>query len=161
MIRHGEPTLSGVFLGSLDPGLSETGWKQARAIQLDSAWPVYASPLRRAQETASVFRTPVTLIEEFREISYGPWEGLRWDEIEQRFPEEAARKLADWLGYTVPGAESWSAFRKRVAVGLRRIEGSAIVVAHLGVNSVLRELSSGESPLNFQQDYGGLVRLKL
>jgi broad specificity phosphatase PhoE len=52
LIRHAEPSLRGVFLGSTDIGLSEVGLSEARALKLDFDWPVYVSPMRRATETA-------------------------------------------------------------------------------------------------------------
>ena len=165
IVRHGEPTLRGVFLGALDPGLSEVGWQQASRLALELAveneWPVFASPLRRAAETASRIGKPVIWIEEFREIGYGPWEGLTWAQIEERYPEEAGRKSEDWFAYTVPGAESWSDFQARVQAGLRRIGVPAIIIAHLGVNSVLRETITGESAMTFTQDYCEIVKLTL
>ncbi len=164
IVRHGEPTLRGVFLGALDPGLSELGWQQASQLVVEGKWPIYASPLRRAAETASCVSRlgkPVIWIEEFREIGYGPWEGMTWAEIEERYPEEAARKSEDWFGYTVPGAESWSDFQARVQEGLRQIAVPAIVIAHLGVNSVLREAITGESAMSFTQEYCEIVKLIL
>ena len=171
IVRHGEPRLRGVFLGALDPSLSEVGWQQASQfvveLAVESEWPIFASPLRRAAETASCLSClscpgkPVIWIEEFREIGYGPWEGLTWAEIEERYPEEARRKSEDWFGYTVPGAESWSNFQVRVQTGLRRIAVPAIIIAHLGVNSVLRETITGEPAVTFTQDYCEIVRLTL
>ena len=163
IVRHGEPTLHGVFLGTLDPVLSDKGRMQAQALaaSIGEGLAVYASPLRRAAETAAFLGQPVTSIEEFREISYGPWEGLRWAEIEERFPQEARRKIDDWFGYTVEGAETWPHFRARVQFGLRRVQPSSVVVAHLGVNSVLRELITGQPAMNFIQDYCEIVELTL
>ncbi|MFN8941856.1 MAG: histidine phosphatase family protein, partial [Acidobacteriota bacterium] len=50
LVRHAEPTLRGVFLGSSDPPLSPTGLAQAQALSRPPL-PIYASPLRRAVET--------------------------------------------------------------------------------------------------------------
>ncbi len=159
IVRHGEPTLRGVFLGVLDVGLSEEGRRQAAGLAIEEDWPVYASPMQRAAETAEALGRPVTYVEEFREIGYGDWEGLNWAEIERRFPDEARLKMADWFGYTVAGAESWDGFRARVKAGLLRISEPAIVVAHLGVNSVLREATTGEAAASFEQGYCEIVRL--
>ena len=159
IVRHGEPTLSGVFLGALDPSLSEEGRRQAARLVIDENWPVYVSPMLRAAETAAALGRPMIYVEDFREIGYGSWEGLTWAEIEARYPEEARLKTSDWFGHTVAGAESWEGFRARVATGLRRIKTPAIVVAHLGVNSVLREATTGEAAVSFQQGYCEIVRL--
>ena len=56
LIRHAQPEMHGRIYGRLDPALSATGRAQARAlvaglrgVKLEA---VYASPLRRALETA-------------------------------------------------------------------------------------------------------------
>lgn len=159
ILRHGEPTLRGVFLGSLDPGLTELGKSQAAGIRVAPDLAIYSSPLRRARETAQALDRPFQIMEELREIDYGPWEGLAWCEIETRFPHEASCKMRDWLGYTVPGAENWNAFRERVSNALSRIKTPAIVVAHLGVNAILRELITGQPAIEFRQDYCEIVKL--
>ena len=159
LIRHGEPMLRGVFLGSSDPGLSEAGLNQARALRVDLDWPVYVSSMRRATETAEAIGLQFQAVNDFREIDYGPWEGLSWAEIEERFPAEAQCKLKDWLGYAIEGAETWSAFRARVASSLAQCARPCIIVAHLAVNSVIRQLLTGEPELEFQQGYCEIVKL--
>lgn len=159
LIRHAEPSLRGVFLGSTDIGLSEFGLSQARALKLELDWPVYVSPMRRAIETAEAMNLRYSAVDGFREIDYGPWEGLSWAEIERRFPAEANSKLNDWLGYSIGGAESWSMFRSRVAAALTSCARPCVIVAHLAVNSVIRQLLSGEPELGFQQGYCEIVKL--
>ncbi len=159
LIRHGEPTLRGVFLGSTDPGLSEAGRSQASTLHLNLDWPVYASPMRRATETAEAIGLKYEAVNDFREIDYGPWEGLSWAEIEARYPAEAQKKLQDWLGYSIEEAEAWSTFRSRVSAALAGCARPCIIVAHLAVNSVIRQLLTGEPELEFQQGYCEIVKL--
>ena len=159
LIRHAEPSLRGVFLGSTDIGLSEVGLSEARALKLDFDWPVYVSPMRRATETAEAMGLKYSTVDGFREIDYGPWEGLIWAEIEERFPAEAHAKLENWLGYCIAGAESWSMFRSRVAAAMTQCARPCVIVAHLAVNSVIRQLLIGESELGYQQGYCEIVKL--
>lgn len=159
LIRHGEPTLRGVFLGSTDPGLSDAGRSQAKALSIDLKCPVYTSSMRRAAETAEAIGLRYEAVDGFREIDYGPWEGLSWAEIEARFPVEAQRKLEDWLGYSIEEAEAWSAFRSRVSAALAGCAKPCIIIAHLAVNSVIRQLLTGEPELEFQQGYCEIVKL--
>lgn len=161
IVRHAEPALRHVFLGSLDPGLSPAGLIEAGKLVLPKNLPVYSSPLRRARETADAAGLEYQVIEEFREIHYGPWEGLSWQEIETRFPTEASQKLEDWLHRTVPGAEPWADFEQRVAAGWARCARPCVIIAHQAVNSVLRQCTTGEPPVAFQQAYCEIVRLKL
>ncbi|MBM3759864.1 MAG: histidine phosphatase family protein [Acidobacteria bacterium] len=159
LVRHGEPVKQGVFLGSLDLKLSKAGREMAARLEVGVNWPVYASPLQRAVETTEAAGLTYEVIEEFREIDYGPWEGLTWAEIEAKWPEEARLKMEDWLGYCVDGAESWEAFRGRVSRGLARCHQPCVIVAHLAVNSVLRELLTGEPAIGFRQGYCEIVKL--
>lgn len=160
VVRHAEPERRGAFWGATDLPLSAAGVVMAAGLRLPE-YRLYCSPLQRARQTAEAAgRRDYTVIEELREIDYGPWEGLRWAEIEARYPEEAARKLADWTGYDVAGAEPWGAFRERVARGLKRVETPAVVVAHVAVNGVLRELLTGEPASGFAQGYCEMVVLR-
>lgn len=161
IVRHAEPVVRGVFLGASDPGLSETGLAQANELVIGEDYPIYCSPLRRARETADALGRPYQVMEGLREIDYGPWEGMSWTEIEQKFPEEAARKMADWRGYCVEGAESWSAFEGRVLRAFAECLRPAIIVAHVGVNSVIHESITGSPALEFQQAYCEILRLLL
>ncbi|MCX6611065.1 MAG: hypothetical protein NTW74_09485, partial [Acidobacteria bacterium] len=72
----------------------------------------------------------------------------------------AQNKLKDWLGYSAEGAESWSSFRARVASSLAQCTRPCIIVAHLAVNSVIRQLLTGEPELEFQQGYCEIVKLE-
>lgn len=170
-MRHAEPSVRGVILGAADPLLSEQGQAQARALRVALAQTplaaMYASPMRRALQTAAWLQQPwrpMAILEDLREIHYGPWDGLRWAEIEALDPELAARKAADWLGVDVPGAEPWSAFQERVLRCLDRIRSGplpALVVAHQGVNAVLAEALLGTVPTDFQQRHAEYLRLRL
>lgn len=164
LIRHAEPALTGVILGATDAPLNARGRAQARKLaaefgSVQPLMPIYASPLRRSTQTAAYLLElwrPFVTLDGLREISYGPWDGLSWDEISSRFPDLAARKAADWLRVDVPGGESWSAFEERVASTLARIVAGplpAAIVAHQGVNAHLARLLGGGAETAFQQGY--------
>ena len=161
IIRHAEPELRGVFLGSLDPGLSETGRVMAAEIVVPDDLNLYVSPKRRARETADAIRSGFQIVEGLREIDYGPWEGLSWKQIESQYPKESELKMQDWLGYTVPGAEPWAHFRKRVEMALMECTAPYAIVAHLAVNSVIQEIITGKPAYEFRQAYCEIVRLTL
>jgi alpha-ribazole phosphatase len=160
LIRHAEPAVKGVFLGRTDPELSAQGREAAAGLEVPGHLALYCSPLRRARETAASLGRPHMVLPGLAEIDYGPWEGLSWAQIESLYPEQAALKMSDWLGYTVPGAEAWSDFSARVLSSLPQGEDCAII-AHLGVNSVIHQYISGESPLQFQQNYCQILRYTL
>ncbi len=101
-IRHAETEMAGRFCGHSDPELNTQGWMQVAALaQQLSAEPidtVYSSDLRRARSTAeaiaAVRELPRCLRPALREIDFGQWEGLRWEQIEQLDPEYARRWVA-------------------------------------------------------------------
>jgi broad specificity phosphatase PhoE len=90
LVRHGEPeeSIQGRCYGRLDVGLSARGREQVRRTQhllADVAFTtVYSSPRRRARESAGLLaagRAGVTVDERLREIDFGIFEGLTYDEI--------------------------------------------------------------------------------
>lgn len=98
IIRHGmtEANKLKSFQGNHDIPLNEEGLSQARDlakyfkdIPLDA---IYASPLQRAYKTAEILAEPkklrVTKVDDFREICFGAWEGVDYEEVHRRWPEE-------------------------------------------------------------------------
>ena len=162
LIRHAEPELRGCFLGRTDPPLTAAGHAAAAAsLSGLRVAALYVSPLRRAMQTAAAIGgvTPVVLAE-LAEIDFGAWEGLTWEEIEQRWPDAACRKVEDWLGVTAPGGETWTHFRARVDRALARVLAGpqpAAVVAHMVVNAALAERLLGCDPKRFRQEYGEIL----
>ena len=152
--------MRGRFIGRTDPPLTPAG-RQAAASKLAGldVKAIYCSPLRRARETAEAIPGGVepVVIDELAEIDFGEWEGLTWQEIEQRWPDAACRKIEDWLGETAPGGECWSDFDARIGRALERILAGpqpAAIVAHMVVNAALAARLSGADPKRFYQQYG-------
>jgi broad specificity phosphatase PhoE len=164
LIRHGEPEITGVMLGQMDPPLSRRGRSEVAArlagLFVEQAW---TSPLRRAHETAQ-FIPARDLVElpELREIDHGDWTGKSWAEIEAAWPELAAHKSSDWLGVAAPGGETWERFLERVQSAWKMIRAGrmpAAVVGHQGVNAALMYVIKGCSPLEFKQAYGEVIQI--
>jgi broad specificity phosphatase PhoE len=161
LIRHEEPEMRGRFIGSSDPPLTPAG-REAAAVKMAGvkAAAVYCSPLRRARETAAFLDAEPIVVPELAEICFGEWEGLTWQEIQERWPGVACRKVEDWMGVTAPGGECWSDFCARVERALERILAGprpAAVVAHMVVNAALAERLLGREPKEFRQQYGEIL----
>ena len=100
LIRHGATVLTAEdrFAGATDVALSDTGREQVRRLAErlsdEKITAVYASPLGRTVETASILAKPhgmkVETRDGLREISHGRWEQLTRKEVQAKFPEEAA-----------------------------------------------------------------------
>jgi broad specificity phosphatase PhoE len=148
LLRHGrtEPNSRGVMISSTDPGLDETGVRQAREVASSLARIadplLYSSPSRRAVETAEIVRAELGLDSReirtdarLRELGFGSFEGrspaLSGD------PHERA-VWAAWRQGTPPayppGAEAFEEAGSRVESFFREEIASRpdnlIVVAH-------------------------------
>jgi broad specificity phosphatase PhoE len=106
---------------------------------------VLASPLLRAQQTAEIIAAPrhITLqtCEALIECDVGDWEGLTWEDVEQRDPEAFARFQQDPAAQPYVGGESFAGVADRVnpflAEVLEKYEGETLlVVSHHIVNRV-------------------------
>lgn len=148
MIRHGvtASNLASRYMGRSQEALSNDGRWQARqlALRLSSTElsAIYASPLRRARETAEIIAQPhamdVSVESDFNELDLQRWEGLTATEIEARDPEAWHLWCADPARLRLRGIEGFADLRHRVRRGLatlaRRHPGAgAAVVTHDGI----------------------------
>ena len=143
LIRHGATTLSAEdrFAGATDVPLSDEGRAQvgrlAERLAIAQVAAVYASPLGRTMETASILAAPhgleVVPCDGLREISHGHWEQLTRQEVEDRFPEEASAWDKDPYTFAPAGGESGLAVTARALPALieivRRHEGCPVIIA--------------------------------
>ena len=155
--------MRGTFIGRTDPPLTAAGKQSASAklAGLEFA-AIYVSPLRRARQTAEAIGGAVApvVIPELAEIDFGEWEGLNWVQIQERWPDAACRKTADWLGVTTPGGEAWIDFCARIDRALEIVLAGpkpAAIVAHMVVNSALAARLMGSDPKHFRQEYGEIL----
>ena len=116
LIRHGATVLSAEdrFAGATDVPLSDIGREQVRRLSErlrdDNITAVYASPLGRTVETATILAEPhgleVQTRDGLREISHGRWEQMTRVEVEATYPEEAAAWDEDPYTFAPVGGES-------------------------------------------------------
>jgi len=152
LVRHGEPEEEARHLcyGSLDVGLSDKGRAQMKQVAGDlRAEPVtaiYSSPRARALESARILSQvqPCSLevVADLREIDFGDFEGLSYDEIAARYPELYRQWMETPTEVRFPNGESFSEMRARVLrafeANRRERQGQTVViVSHGGVNRIL------------------------
>jgi probable phosphoglycerate mutase len=170
LVRHGQSTWNREhrIQGQLDPPLSEEGRRQAERVGLRLAGRrfagFYSSDLKRAFQTADAIQAATGLNPEpmrgLREIFLGEWEGLRTEELAERFPQAWAswNEEPDWD--LVPGGEGAAAFETRVVAAVSSIlerhhQGDVVVVTHGGViqialHRVIGRPSRGLFPFKIQ-----------
>ena len=145
LIRHGATVLSAEdrFAGSTDVDLSDEGRRQARCLaERLTGQPlhaVYASPMKRTRETASLVALPTQLepvIDSgLREIAHGRWEGLARSEVEVRFAQEYEAWEEDPFTFAPEGGEAGVSVMARALPVLRSIvarhtDQTVAVVSH-------------------------------
>jgi probable phosphoglycerate mutase len=152
VIRHGETAWNAEqrMQGHIDIALNERGREQARRLRLalegEAFDAVYASDLQRALATAQAFAQPAGLTVRtergLRERAFGIFEGHRYSEIEQRWPEGAMHWRRRTPDYAPQGGETLVDFHARcIAVAARLAAAHAgesiALVAHGGVLDML------------------------
>jgi broad specificity phosphatase PhoE len=179
LIRHGEVEdgYHRVFGGRIDMELSPRGRDQARALgahlrtrPLDA---IYSSPMQRARQTAECVADhrpqPVVTLDELREVDFGAWTGLTFQQVFERYQARAFEWLHHLERGTMAGAESGADLRARIGPPLRRIlsqhDGRPVaVVAHGGVVRVILSLLL-ELPLSkmscFEVDYASVTWVEI
>ena len=152
LARHGQSTWNAErrFQGATDIPLSALGREQAAALGKALAGyrvtAAYASPYRRARETAEIALAgsgvPLATMDELRELSLGDWEGCTVDEVRGREGDPYRAWLLAPHDCPPPNGEPLDAVYHRVHTALQHIAAAhgededVLVVAHGGVISV-------------------------
>lgn len=145
LFRHGSTAgnLLGQYIGSTDQPLVEAGIKGAEKLigkypDPDCLW---VSPMKRARQTASILFPNMEqhIVEPFRELDFGSWEGHTWDEVGD--PVVYDKWIAGDLDAAFPGGETQGDFSRRTGDAFKSVLIDAkkrnimvgCIVAHGGV----------------------------
>lgn len=174
LLRHGQVADGHThrYHGNNDIELSPQGIKQleqagAQLQDVELAG-VYASDLIRAFQGAEIICRgrdikPRTL-PEFREIHFGVWEGLSFQEIAEQYPDHLQARFQDLANFRIPEGESLMDLKARALPALQGLiaehhEQAFLLVAHAGINRVILSEALGLSLQNLfrlDQNYGCL-----
>ncbi|PRQ04253.1 Phosphoserine phosphatase 1 [Enhygromyxa salina] len=183
LVRHGETVgQSSIRLyGATDVALAPEGEAQVRAAGRALAGQrfdaVFTSPLRRAHRSAELVlaaiehpKIEIEIVEAFREIDFGAWEGWTWAEVKARDPEGHARWTEAAPGFRFPDGEAREAFIARVQASVgpsieARFSAGAtriLAVVHKGVirATAARLLGLPFAELELELPLGALLRLR-
>ncbi len=158
LVRHGETdwNVDFRFQGQSDIELTDVGKTQARKLGLSLAdekiSAIYSSDLSRAVKTAKIIAVHHELnikkIPELREINFGIWEGLTYDEINKSYSDLYKEWRENTTDVKIPKGESLSEVAERSVRAIHQLvdqhkDESIVVVTHGGVircivSSVLR-----------------------
>lgn len=177
LVRHAETNMAGRFCGQSDPGLNERGRQQltelVNALSEHAIHRVYTSDLRRARQTADAiakhFGTELYIRPGLREVHFGLWEGLSWNEIEVCDPVLAKGWAQEYPKSTAPGGESFANFESRVRKEITFLLREAMdvpiaAVTHAGFIRVVltnccKEQMSEQEAWSRTKDYVSVVAL--
>jgi len=161
--RHGETAFNaeGRVQGQLDIPLSKNGQQQSKALasalSLEPLDAIVVSPLRRALETAEAIATelqlPLKIDPRLAEINAGIFQGLKWDEIEIKYPNEATLWKSGDPDFVIPEGESRRTLMLRGQAAFETIQANnhthVAVIAHGGLlAATLKSLLKIPSSLN-------------
>lgn len=149
LIRHAQTKNNhdGRYQGSTDAPLNETGELQAKEIaerladkKFDA---IYSSDLKRSLQTAEFVAKKHNLQikqdERLREISFGDWEGMSYDEIKKVSPDLLEKWIDDPANISPPNGETLKQLASRVTSAIDEIkanykaEETVLLVTHAGV----------------------------
>jgi probable phosphoglycerate mutase len=167
LVRHGATVLTAEdrFAGATNVQLSDEGRQQAgrlsQRLAKEDVTVVYASPLDRTVETASIIAAPHKLEiqkrDGLREISHGHWEELTRKEVDAKYPEEALMWDKDPYTFAPSGGESGLAVTARALPALLEIVkahpgGNILVVSHKATIRLLLSSLLGFDPRRFRDN---------
>ncbi|HKL41141.1 MAG TPA: alpha-ribazole phosphatase [Clostridia bacterium] len=160
LVRHGETNanVEKRYCGQTDVDLNHKGLRDAASIakvlkntSLDS---IVSSDLKRTLKTAELIneyhRLELELNPDFREINFGKFENLTFEEIGVKYPDEKAKMIKEKINYNFLEGESLSVLYKRVIKSFNKLleekeNENILIVSHGGViRMILTEILSGD-----------------
>lgn len=141
-VRHGKTEINekGRYGGFIDTPLSLSGIEEvkttAKFIQGKDFESIYISPLKRALQTAEILGVNGKSDQRIKEMNFGIFEGLNYQEILKKYPKEAQKWAKDYINYRIPCGESLKDVYERVSdflLDISKNEGIVLIVTHEGV----------------------------
>lgn len=162
LVRHGETDWNkdGRFLGQSNPALNNRGIMQARAATVRWAhekidW-IFCSSLLRTMQTAHFIAAQhnkqVIPLSSLKEIDFGVWEGLKYEEIQRAYPHLLESWIRDSFHTRIPEAETATMVWQRVQKAWNYIKthtlagDTVLIVTHGGPLSFMVCCLGGLNP---------------
>jgi alpha-ribazole phosphatase len=138
LIRHIEPTLEkGTCYGQLDVSIPEDYKNQHNEIihKLPKDFDVvFSSPLTRCKLLAEQISDAVTYDNRLKEVSFGEWEGKKWDNIDQI---ELNNWMENYIEIAPPNGENLTQLIDRFSSFIDDLKKQnfkkVIIISHAGI----------------------------
>lgn len=152
LTRHGQTdwNIAGRYQGQSDIPLNKTGCKQAeqlaKRLSTEKIDVIYSSDLSRAFDTAQAVANfhhlEIQLDSCWRELSFGDWEGMTYQEMSAHSPELFEQWMQDSANTSTPNGESLKQLADRVKHAFDEIKNkhkdqTVLVVSHSGALQAL------------------------
>ncbi|MEA3424460.1 MAG: histidine phosphatase family protein [Bacillota bacterium] len=154
VLRHGE-TYANVdkrYFGFSESDLTETGKLQIRKMKeilVDEKFDkVYCSPSGRTKQTAEILGVDYIINENLREMNFGIFERMTYDEIMNKYPKESNEFYSNWGKYKIPKGESFIDVNKRANGFLDSIDKdeNILIITHGGwIRAFLSDVLDGKA----------------
>lgn len=169
IVRHGRPEEQVAEVGTADPGLTELGHQQSRAVaeylMTQSVDHIISSPMQRARETAQplcdLMGVEAEIIDDFKESDHEATEYLPMEEHRQTMIDNF---IADPEG--VFGSAGREAFFTRVNTAFKQVVADhggktvAVFCHGLVTAAFMCEVLGVDDPFTMAPDYTGLTRVR-
>jgi broad specificity phosphatase PhoE len=133
LIRHGQTDWNRekIFRGLADRPLSQEGREEAEAVARFLAREriqfIYASPLKRAMETAEPLARArglkVEILPGVIDLDFGEWSGLPMKEVKDKYPRVFDDFMKRPEKAVFPGGETLAQAQQRAMAGIRAVAG--------------------------------------
>lgn len=160
LTRHGQTdwNIARRYQGQTDVPLNETGTLQAallaQRLSAHVIHTIYSSDLSRAMNTAKAVAesqelTPVLHSDpRWRELSFGDWEGMTYQEMSAHSPELFDAWMKDSLNVSTPNGETHIQLAERVQAAFSELKANhkdetVLVVGHSGSMQTLLSITLG------------------
>lgn len=175
LVRHGHTEVAdeGIVAGFNDVHLSAQGKssltalsKSIEKLQFDTH---YSSDLIRTKQSMELLtQAPYVCDERLKELNFGDWEGMSWNEVHKQQPEILNTWSSDWVNNHPPNGETFSALAARCKSWLmeQSLEDNKVILATAHGGSIRALLCTAlQLPLSvamqFDIDHASVTKLKL
>lgn len=158
LTRHGQTdwNIARRYQGQSDTPLNEKGIRQAtelaKRLSTETIHTIYSSDLSRAMNTAKAIAAFHSLHvrpdSRLRELSFGDWEGMTYEEMSAHSPELFDAWMKDALTVSTPNGETHQQLAERVQAAFNDIKAkhkdeTILIVGHSGSMQTLLSLTLG------------------